>query len=154
MSATSGKAGGLRERESLKAPSSPVFRGVCLLWAEMMYGSDGQFPQVSPALIQGDMHGNIYLAGNFTGGFFGNVHVPALNNNQAFLMKMNGPRLNIQLSGNQAIISWPTNATGLSLESSTDPTSTHWSPVTDTRGIVGPNYSVTNSIAAGANSIV
>ena len=57
-----------------------------------------------------------------------------------------GPRLELTLSGTNIVLSWPTNATGFSLQSTTNFSVTSlWSVVSNTV-VVGENYFVTNTI--------
>jgi hypothetical protein len=56
------------------------------------------------------------------------------------------PRLTAARSGNQVIVSWPTNYYGgFSLKSATNLVSGGWSPVTNSQTPVGTNWVVTNS---------
>lgn len=121
-----------------------------IIWGATMYATQGSIPSIAPGFITGDAHGNIYLAGNFSGGIFGNLAVPAINNNEAFLAKLDGPRLSLQAAGNQVVISWPTNATGLSLESTSDLAGNHWSPVTNLHAVLGDKYVLTNSVSSSS----
>jgi hypothetical protein len=64
--------------------------------------------------------------------------------------ELSGPYLNIQPSGNQAIISWPTNEVGLSLGSASS-LSGPWSPATNPPpAVIGNQYFVTNDVSAGS----
>jgi len=57
-----------------------------------------------------------------------------------------GPRLEIARAGTNIVLSWPTNATGFSLQSTTNFSVTSlWSVVSNTV-VVGENYFVTNTI--------
>jgi hypothetical protein len=78
------------------------------------------------------------------------INGPTNGTNYFFAAKINGPAVSIQLLGGQIIISWPTNAAGLSLESTADLRSGNWSPVTNAPVVVGDQYSVTNNISAGS----
>jgi hypothetical protein len=53
------------------------------------------------------------------------------------------PTLTITLSGTNCLLFWPTNATGYSLQSSTNLLAGSWSDVTNSAVIVGTDYSVT-----------
>ncbi|HWY76766.1 MAG TPA: hypothetical protein VN281_14180, partial [Verrucomicrobiae bacterium] len=78
------------------------------------------------------------------------VNGPTNGTNYFFSAKINGPAVSIQPLGGQIIISWPTNAAGLSLESAADLRSGNWSPVTNAPVIVGAQFSVTNNSSAGS----
>jgi hypothetical protein len=78
------------------------------------------------------------------------VNGPTNGTNYFFAAKIGGPVLNVQSLGAQVVISWPTNAVGLSLESTTDLSSGNWSLVTNAVVVVGDQYSVTNNISAGS----
>jgi len=58
------------------------------------------------------------------------------------------PRLTIAKSGNNVVISWPSNVTG-TLESNTDLNTTTWTPVAQTPVVNGANFQVTLPIGAG-----
>jgi hypothetical protein len=63
--------------------------------------------------------------------------------------KLSGPTLNIQPSGNQVVVSWPTNEVGLSLGSAPGLFGP-WSPVTNpSPAIIGNQYFVTNTVSPG-----
>lgn len=55
------------------------------------------------------------------------------------------PSLRIAKTGPHAVVSWPTNHTGYFLERATGLPATNWNPDTNVRGIVGPDFNVTNS---------
>jgi hypothetical protein len=101
--------------------------------------------------LAGDVHGNIYLAGIFNtpGAIFGNLTVTALNNGEIFFAKLDGPQLNLQTTNSSVVVSWPTNATGLSLESTAN-LAGGWSPVTNLPTAVGNQFVITNSVASGS----
>jgi hypothetical protein len=61
-----------------------------------------------------------------------------------------GPALSVQSMGAQTVISWPTNASGMSLQSSPDPWSGNWSAVTNIPGTVGDHYTVTIDTSVGS----
>jgi hypothetical protein len=106
-----------------------------LLWAEILpFPSDGAL----------DSHGNLYGCGS--------IYVPTNNNEfvSYFAVKISGPVVTIQPSGNQLVISWPTNAAGLNLESSTDLLGSFWSPVTNVPVPVGSQFTVTSDAAGPA----
>lgn len=103
-----------------------------LLWAEVV---------PVPEDCSLDSHGNVYGSG---GAFI------ATNNNTYgtfYASKISGPVVNIQPSGNQLVLSWPTNAAGLNLEYTANLSGGVWSPVTNVRGIVGSQFVVTNAVA-------
>jgi hypothetical protein len=59
------------------------------------------------------------------------------------IMLQPSPSLAVRVVGTNVVVSWPTNALGFSLQSSTNLTAASWSNVTNTAAIVGTNYSVT-----------
>jgi hypothetical protein len=64
--------------------------------------------------------------------------------------QFSGPTLNIQPSGNQVVISWPTNEVGLSLGSASSLFGP-WSPITNPLPvIIGNQYFVTNDVSVGS----
>lgn len=120
------------------------------LWAAQMYATQGPLiPSVGASLVEGDVFGNLYLSGMFTGGAFGNLTVNAATANESFLAKLDGPRVNLLTTNGQAVISWPTSATGLNLESTVS-LGGSWFPVTNAPDIAGNNYVLTNSLTPGA----
>ncbi|MDB6121636.1 MAG: Immunoglobulin I-set domain protein [Pedosphaera sp.] len=61
------------------------------------------------------------------------------------------PALSVNLSAAKAVLAWPTNATGFLLESSPSLAVTNtWTTVPDSVQVVGSQYTVTNSVSAGA----
>ena len=57
--------------------------------------------------------------------------------------------LRAQQSGNDLILSWPTNVTGYTLQSAPDLNSpVSWTDSTNTPAIVGASFAITNSAAA------
>lgn len=102
-------------------------------------------------VITGDAFGNVFVAGNWSQNWFGGIpHMTPANINEIFIMKYGGPQLSLQVTNNQAVISWTTNATGLNLESSPTLSARFWSPVTNQPTTVGTNFVVTNSLSNGA----
>ncbi len=65
------------------------------------------------------------------------------------LAKLDGPQLNLQTTNGSAVISWPTNATGLSLES-TGNLAGGWAPVTNLPTAVGNQFVITNPVVTGS----
>jgi hypothetical protein len=57
------------------------------------------------------------------------------------------PMLQIALSGANAVLSWPTNATDFTLQSNGNLTTTNWVAVTNVPTIIGAQYVVTNSVS-------
>jgi len=101
--------------------------------------------------LVGDAYGNLYVGGKFWNtSQFGAIPMRAANPGEIFLARLDGPQVSLTTSGNQSVVSWPTNATGLSLESTTELRSGTWSPVTNSPGMVGSQYVITNSISTGA----
>lgn len=128
-----------------------------ILWVKQMGSSlpqnyTGNYVSVGVNFISGDAFGNLYLAGQFNqpSATFGNLTLNAANDNDIFLARLDGPQLSLQTTNHQVVIAWPTNATGLSLESSGTSTPGTWSPVTNLPAIVGAQYVITNPITSGS----
>jgi hypothetical protein len=123
-----------------------------ILWAREMFTPDGGFNLLlQPGCLTGDAYGNIFVAGNFwTRAIFGKLSVTPANPYEVFLAKLDGPQLSLQAMGNQMVIAWPTNATGLNLESTSTFGGGGWSPVTNNLAVVGTQYVVTNQVSMGA----
>ena len=106
-----------------------------LLWAEILpFPSDGAL----------DSRGNLYGCGSI---------FVSTNNTEFvsyFAAKISGPEVTIQPSGNQLVISWPTNAAGLNLEFTADLLGSLWSPVTNVPVPLGGQFTVTNDAAGPA----
>jgi Beta-propeller repeat len=104
-----------------------------LLWAEILPLPTDGVP---------DSHGNLYG--------FGSIYVSTNGNPQPYVSyiatKISGPVVTIQPSGNQLVISWPTNAVGLNLESTADLLGV-WSPITNVPVPVGNQFTVTNTLS-------
>jgi hypothetical protein len=62
-------------------------------------------------------------------------------------MSVSPPQLTIIHSGTNIILTWPTNATGFTLQSVTNLVLTNWTTVSPTPVIVNTNNVVTNSIS-------
>jgi hypothetical protein len=88
-----------------------------------------------------DRYGNLYGSGPIFVTTNSNVYI------SIFATKISGPVVTIQPSGSQVVISWPTNATGLNLESTTNLPGGFWSPVTNVPAPVGNLFTVTNTLA-------
>jgi len=56
------------------------------------------------------------------------------------------PQLQIEPSGENVILSWPTNATGMSLQSTTNLTSPAWTPVSAAPVVINDQNTVTNPV--------
>jgi hypothetical protein len=78
------------------------------------------------------------------------VDGPTTGETYYFAAKIDGPALTVQSVGGQLVISWPTNAVGLSLESSLVISGGNWSPVTNAPAVVGDQFAITNDISAGS----
>jgi hypothetical protein len=108
------------------------------------YASDGallwttnsvNFP--GAAVVVADPAGTLFIAGLDGGNGYSAV-------------QLSGPTLSIQPSGNQIVISWPTNEVGLGLESAPS-LSGLWTPVTNPPpAIFGNQYYVTNAVSGGS----
>jgi hypothetical protein len=60
------------------------------------------------------------------------------------------PSLRIVRATTNALVAWPTNASGFVLETSASLPATNWIPETSVRGVVGNEFNVTNGPAANA----
>ena len=59
--------------------------------------------------------------------------------------------LNSLASGNELVLSWPTNQVGFTLQSALDLNSTtNWIDFTNSPAVVGAQFTVTNTISGGA----
>jgi hypothetical protein len=121
------------------------------LWAKIL---DSPEVAVIPVGVL-DSTGSLFLYGVAGGSNTLNldgiiVNGPTNGSSYFFAAKIDGPVLNVQSLGAQVVISWPTNAVGLSLESITDLSSGNWSPVTNAPAVVGDQYSVTNNVSIGS----
>ena len=58
-----------------------------------------------------------------------------------------GPELSAIRSGTSLVITWPTNATGFTLQSVTNLASTNWATVSPSPVVVNGQYTVTNAIS-------
>jgi hypothetical protein len=58
------------------------------------------------------------------------------------------PQLRIAHAATNSILAWSTNASGFVLETTAALPATNWLPETSVRGITGPDYNVTNMLAA------
>ena len=98
-----------------------------------------------------DSFGNTYVAGLFTNVCsFDNLTLTGSGGFDSFVAKLDGPRLSVADVADQVIITWPTNAAGLVLQSTTNlATSGAW-VVASNVFIVGDHNTVTNSIDARA----
>lgn len=100
-------------------------------------GSDGYYPQ-----------GNLVLSGNTLygcaadGGSSGNGTVFSLS-----LVPVGAPQLGINLSGANVILTWPTNASGFTLQSATNLVSPVWNTVSPAPVIQGGQNVVTNPVS-------
>jgi hypothetical protein len=111
-----------------------------LLWSRPLAGDGG-------SACSTDSHGNVFVFGQASVilNFDGIIVNPAGNTPYYFAAMLNGPSVKIGLSGGHALISWPTNAVGLNLETATD-IAGMWSPVTNAPAVLGSDYSVTNAV--------
>jgi uncharacterized repeat protein (TIGR03803 family) len=101
-------------------------------------GSNGSNPWGS--LLQaddGNLYGTTYSGGASNCGTIFRIVMPAV--------------LNSRVSGNELVLSWPTNHVGFTLQSSTNlNSSTNWIDSTSAPAVVGAQFTVTNSISNSA----
>ncbi|MDQ6631660.1 MAG: hypothetical protein M3Y82_07860, partial [Verrucomicrobiota bacterium] len=84
------------------------------------------------------------------GNFYGTTGAGYGNYGSIFRIVMPGPQLNFARTGNQLVLSWPTNAVGFTLQSITNLTSTNWISSTNLPVILGGQYTVTNNLSSGS----
>jgi uncharacterized repeat protein (TIGR03803 family) len=96
--------------------------------------NDGANP-LAPLILSGNtLYGTASQAGNLGDGTVFSLSLP--------------PQLAIVPSGNRVVVTWPTNATGFSLQSTTNPASPGaWTPVPTAPFLVNGQYTVTNPIS-------
>jgi uncharacterized repeat protein (TIGR03803 family) len=105
-----------------------------------VFGSDGINPLAGLILSGNTLYGTAYNGGGFGNGTvfsisLGSVSAPA-------------PTLAIFPSGANVVLTWPTNATGYTLQSTTNLVSTTvWSNVSPAAVVVNTNNAVTNAIS-------
>jgi beta-propeller repeat-containing protein len=99
-----------------------------------------------------DLYGNSYVAGFFEDtATFDNFSLTSYGGFDSFTTKIDGPRLTLSPQGNQVLISWPTNAAGLSLQVATSLTPpADWVNSPTSPVVVGDQNMVTNAISPGA----
>ena len=121
-----------------------------LLWTKWL-NSPGVY---CDGIASVDSRGNAYLFGTaYASNSFdlgGAVIYGPTKVSYYYAARIDGPSLSLQPVGNQLVISWPTNAAGLKLETSASPTGGPWSPVTNAPATNGDQYVVTNLISAAA----
>jgi uncharacterized repeat protein (TIGR03803 family) len=95
----------------------------------------------------GSPHGDLFLSDNTLygttsyGGDFGNGTIFSI------LLPANPPQLTIARSGDDVILSWPQQAEGFTLESTTDLASPNWTTNSVAPVVVNCQYTVTNSVS-------
>ncbi|HZL78639.1 MAG TPA: choice-of-anchor tandem repeat GloVer-containing protein [Candidatus Limnocylindrales bacterium] len=105
-----------------------------------VFGSDGSNPLAGLILSGHTLYGTAYNGGSYGEGTvfslsLGSVSAPA-------------PTLTIFPSGANVVLTWPTNATGFTLQSTTNLVSTAvWSNVSPAAVVVNTNNAVTNAIS-------
>jgi uncharacterized repeat protein (TIGR03803 family) len=87
--------------------------------------------------------GSLILSGNTLYGT--TVYGGSSGNGTVFALSVPLPSLEITSAGSQIVLSWPTNATGFALQSTTNLTSGSWSNVTSGIATIGSNYVYTNT---------
>ena len=121
-----------------------------LLWARLLYSSNanifavGVVDSTDSLTLYGEAYGTNVLD---LDGIF--VRTPTNGSGFFFTARIPGPSVGVQLLGAQIVISWPTNAVGLSLESAPGLSASNWSPFTNAPVIVGDQFSVTNNVSVG-----
>jgi uncharacterized repeat protein (TIGR03803 family) len=97
-------------------------------------GADGGAPTVGVTLVGNDLYGTTSADGD-------------QDNGTIFRFSLPGPAATSFIrSANNLVITWPTNTSGLSLQSSAD--LANWTTVTAAPLVVNGSYTVTNSISA------
>lgn len=99
--------------------------------------TDGAYPVGELVLAGNTLYGTAY-----SGGSSGYGAVFSLS-----LTPTSGPELTIAPSGSNIILTWPTNATGFTLESTTNLTAPVWSTVSPGAVVVNGVNTVTNSVS-------
>jgi len=102
--------------------------------------SDGAKPRGELILSGNTLYGTTQYGGVFGSGTIFSISLPPPP----------PPQLTIIRSAENIVLSWPTNSTGFTLQSTTNLPSTNWSPVPDAPAIVGNRFYVTNSPAGSA----
>lgn len=103
-------------------------------------GSNGKTPEIG--LVQ-DRDGNLYGT-TYSGGAYGAGTIFRL-------VMPRPPTLSIACRESEIVLSWPTNAVGFSLQSSSDLSSpANWMDSTDTPVVTANLYTVTNTVSGGA----
>jgi uncharacterized repeat protein (TIGR03803 family) len=95
---------------------------------------DGNRPHGGLVLSGNVLYGTAYAGGNFDRGTVFSITLPT--------------QLTTSTSGTNLVLSWPTNATGFALQSTTNPASPTWTTVSPAPVIVNGQYTVTNPISA------
>jgi uncharacterized repeat protein (TIGR03803 family) len=95
--------------------------------------SDGAYPQPDLALFGNILYGATSQGGSSRDGTLFSLFIP--------------PQLRIMSSGRNAILSWPTNAPGLTLQFTTNLSLPVWTPVGIGPALVNGQYTVTNPIS-------
>jgi len=94
--------------------------------------SDGQSPEAGLILAGNTLYGTAYEGGNSADGTVFSLTMSTVNTA--------APQLSINLSGNNLVLTWPTNATGYTLQAATNLLSPVWTTVTG-------QFAVTNLIS-------
>jgi hypothetical protein len=105
-------------------------------------GQGGPFPGYRPlaGLVQGS-DGNLYGTCAY-GGTYGGGNI--------FRILMPGPKLGTLPVGNAVVLSWRTNYTGFTLQSSDSLSPPNWVDCTNAPVVFGGHYWATNSLSAGS----
>ena len=104
--------------------------------------SDGAHPEAGLIYSGGSLYGTAYNGGHtIVATEYGTVFAISLSPPPA-----SPPRLTITLSGTNVLLTWPTNATGFTLQAITNIVSTNWTNVSPPPVIVGGQNTVTNAV--------
>ena len=102
----------------------------------------------------GEFNGSEPMAGLTQGNdgkLYGTTSHGGFNDNGVIFRISIPVKLNSRVSGNELVLSWPTNALGFTLQSSSDLNSpTNWMDSTNAPAVVGAQFTVTNNLSASA----
>jgi uncharacterized repeat protein (TIGR03803 family) len=97
-------------------------------------GGDGANPQAGLTLSGSTLYGSTAYGGDF-------------NEGTVFSLSLAPPRLTIASAGANVILSWSTDVTGFTLQSTTNLVSSAWSTVSPSPVVVNGQYTITNLVS-------